>query len=97
MQDEESTHAKYKDCTGSKHRPSTSIGLVIMQVDKEHARKNKKNKNKRKQQQKIKIIVVLSNLSSIKFFLFFWVNYSFCCMSHILLFIHVPVPSLSNC
>ena len=45
MQDEESTHAKYKDCTGSKHRPSTSIGLVIMQVDKEHARKKtKKNK-----------------------------------------------------
>ena len=44
MQDEESTHAKYKDCTGSKHRPSTSIGLVIMQVDKEHARKKNKKK-----------------------------------------------------
>ena len=46
MQDEESTHAKYKDCTGSKHRPSTSIGLVIMQVDKEHARKTNKQTNK---------------------------------------------------
>ena len=48
MQDEESTHAKYKDCTGSKHRPSTSIGLVIVQVDKEHAQKNKQTNKQMK-------------------------------------------------